>query len=166
MAIKVALGNVFLFSPVSDIPPVLPAHLFIYKDNKQLTIYSVIKHNTYTLFYVAVCDFFLCYSPFLLGTLLVMYTPVCARMLCVCSDFDTPVSELCGLPYVSDPVAQQEGCDARGGSGVQIVSRGSEAYSGHHAGHVLTPFANFPAAIFQWLHNYDGLLRALHVLER
>ena len=99
MVIKVALGNVFLFSPVSNIPPVLPAHSFIYSDAMQLTIYSVIKHNTYPLFYVAVCDFFLCYSLFFLGTLLVMYTPVCARMPSVCSDFDTPVSELCEVLY-------------------------------------------------------------------
>lgn len=164
--IKVALGNVFLFSPVSGIPPVLPAHSFIYRDTMQLTIYSVIKHTTYLLFYVAVCDFFLCYSLFLLGTLLVMYSPVCARMPSVCSDFDTPVSELCGVPYVSDEVAQQEGCDGGGEPGVQTVSGGSEAYSDHHAGHVLTPIAHFPAASCQWLYNHDGLLRAVHVHDR
>jgi len=43
------------------------------------------------------------------------------------------------------------------------VSRGSEAYSDHHAGRVLTPIAHFPAASSQWLHNYAGLLRADHV---
>ena len=166
MVIKVALGNVFLFFPVSNIPQVLPAHSFTYSDAMQLTIYSVIKHNTYLLFDVSVCDFFLCYSLFFLGTLLVMYTPVCARMPSVCSDFDTPVSELCGVSYVSDAVAQQEGCDGGGESGVQIVSRGSEAHSDHHAGYVLTPIALFPAASNQWLHNNDGLLRAVHVYDR
>ena len=64
----------------------------------------------------------------------------------VCSGFDTPVSELCAVPHVGDAVAQQEGCDGGGESGVQTVSRGGGAHSEHHAGHVLAPIPQFPAA--------------------
>ena len=103
---------------------------------------------------------------FFLGTLLVMYTPVCARLPSVCSGFDTPVSELCGVPYVSDAVALEEGCAGGGGPGVQTLSRGSEAHNGHYAGHVLAAISHFPAADSQRVHNYDGFLRAVHVYDR
>ena len=123
MVIKVALGNIPLpvihFSLVSNIPPVLPAHSSIYSDGMQS---DNSQHHSaqhlHLLFYVAVRDFFLCYSLFFFGTLLVMYTPVCDRMPSVCSGFDTPVSELFGVPHVSDAVALQEGCAGGGGSGV------------------------------------------------
>jgi len=118
------------------------------------------------MFHVAVCDFFLCYSLLFLGTFLAMYNPVCDRMPSVCSGFDTPVSELCGVPHVGDAVAHQEWCAGGGASGVQTVSRGCGAHSEHHAGHIVAPIAHFPAASSQWLLNYDGLLRAIHVFDR
>jgi hypothetical protein len=84
----------------------------------------------------------------------------------VCSGFDTPVSELCGVPHVGDAIAHKERNTAGGESGVYTVSRGSKAHSVNHAGHVVAPIALFPAACYQWLHNYDGLLRAVHVRDR